>query len=55
MEVNMSTFDWYGNRVVTQPTVCERQSTYLQLRKVCTLAWMRLGLGLIGENMSDYP
>lgn len=52
MEVNMSTFDWYGNRVVTQPTVSEK-STYLQLRKVCTLAWMRLGLGLIGENVSD--
>ena len=53
MEVNMSTFDWYGNRVVSQPAKSEYASAYLPVHKVLAFAWMRLGLGLVGENVSD--
>ena len=50
METDMNTFDWYGNRVARQPTSNNRT---LRVHKALAFAWLRLGLGLIGENMSD--
>ena len=53
MEVKMNTFDWYGNRVVQQRRASGHRSGYLQIPWVFAFALTRLGLGLVGENVSD--
>ena len=49
----MSTFDGYGNRVI-QHHRSSRQSGYRQVHNMFVFALMRLGLGLAGEDGSDY-